>query len=173
MSDGARRFPRGLVAVSGWLAAAVTAAGVTLAAVSVLGSGIFGDSTRTMSQDEVVRALASATESAGTSSPSPNPDTSEPSAGSGEPSGGPPALAGSDPTVVSSAGGSVIARCTGQDVEVLSWTPGQGFRAEKVERGPAPEARVEFESDDRDVKVELRCVEGSPSAEIDDDGDED
>jgi len=160
MSDGARRFPRRLVAVSGWLAAAVTAAGVTLAAVSVLGSGIFGDSTRTMSQDEVVRALASATESAGTSSPYPNPDTSEPSAGS-------------DPTVVSSAGGSVIARCTGQDVEVLSWTPGQGFRAEKVERGPAAEARVEFESDDRDVKVELRCVGGSPSAEIDDDGDED
>ncbi len=166
MSDGARRFPRGLVAVSGWLAAAATAAGVTLAAVSVFGSGIFGDSTRTMSQDEVVRALASATESAGTSSPSPNPDTSEPSAG-------PSALAASDPTVVSSAGGSVIARCTGQDVEVLSWTPGQGFRAEKVERGPAPEARVEFESDDRDVKVELRCVGGSPSAEIDDDGDED
>jgi hypothetical protein len=149
---------------------AALAAGVTLAAVSVLGSGIFGGSTQTMSQEEVDRALAAVTVSpepgtagspapTGTSAPSPTTDPPEP--------------AGSDPTVVSSAGGRVIARCTGSEAEVLSWTPAQGFRTDKVERGPAAEVQVEFESDDRDVKVELRCEDGRPTAEVDDDGGED
>jgi hypothetical protein len=149
---------------------AALAAGVTLAAVSVLGSGIFAGSTQTMSQAEVDRALAAVTVSpepgtagspapTGTSAPSPTTDPPEP--------------AGSDPTVVSSAGGRVIARCTGSEAEVLSWTPAQGFRTDKVERGPAAEVQVEFESDDRDVKVELRCEDGRPTAEVDDDGGED
>jgi hypothetical protein len=33
--------------------------------------------------------------------------------------------------------------------------------------------KVEFESDDNDVRVEIRCVDGVPSSEIDDDGGED
>jgi hypothetical protein len=169
VSDGSRRFPRGL-AVSGWLVTAALAAGVTLAAVSALGSGIFGGSTHTMTQDEVDRALAAATAPAepGTASPPPSAGTSTPSA-TADPTG----PAGSDPTVVSSAGGTVIARCTASMVEVISWTPAQGFRTEDVERGPAREAKVEFESDDDDVRVELRCVDGVPAAEIDDDGGED
>jgi hypothetical protein len=169
VSDDSRRFPRAL-AVAGWLVTVALAAGVTLAAVSVLGSGIFAGSTQTMSQAEVDRALAAVTVSpepgtagspapTGTSAPSPTTDPPEP--------------AGSDPTVVSSAGGRVIARCTGSEAEVLSWTPAQGFRTDKVERGPAAEVRVEFESDDRDVKVELRCEDGRPTAEVDDDGGED
>ena len=169
MSDDSRRFPRAL-AVAGWLVTVALAAGVTLAAVSVLGSGIFAGSTQTMSQAEVDRALAAVTVSPepGTAgSPAPT-GTSAPS-----PTAGPPEPAGSDPTVVSSAGGRVIARCTGTAAEVLSWTPAQGFRTEKVERGPAPEVQVEFESDDRDVKVELQCEDGTPRAEIDDDGGED
>ncbi|MGH8824904.1 MAG: hypothetical protein ACRDVN_10550 [Jiangellaceae bacterium] len=158
MSDDPRRFARGL-AVAGWLATVAVAAAVTLAAVSVLGSGIFGGSTRTMSQGEVARALAAASVS-----PEPGAASSPPAAGSS------PA---SDATVISSAGGSVIARCNGLDAEVVSWTPAQGFRAETVERGPSPEVKVEFEADDRDVKVDVRCVDGRPTAEIDDDGDED
>jgi hypothetical protein len=149
---------------------AALAAGVTLAAVSVLGSGIFGGSTQTMSQEEVDRALAAATVSP-EPGPASSPAPADPSAAS--PTTGAPEPAGSDPTVVSSAGGRVIARCTGTAAEVLSWTPAQGFRTEKVEPGPAAEVRVEFESDDRDVKVELRCEGGTPTAEIDDDGDED
>jgi hypothetical protein len=169
VSDGVRRFPRAL-AVAGWLVTAALAAGVTLAAVSVLGSGIFGGSTQTMSQEEVDRALAAVTVS-------PEPDTASSPAPTGpsaqSPTTGPPEPAGSDPTVVSSAGGRVIARCTGTAAEVLSWTPAQGFRTEKIERGPAPEVQVEFESDDRDVKVDLRCEDGTPTAEIDDDGGDD
>jgi hypothetical protein len=169
VSDGSRRFSRGL-AVSGWLVTATLAAGVTLAAVSVLGSGIFGGSIHTMSQDDVDRALAAVTVS-------PEPDTASSPASTGtsapSPSTDPPEPAGSDPTVVSSAGGRVIVRCTGPEAEILSWTPAQGFRTKKVERGPAPEVQVEFESDDRDVKVELRCEDGRPTAEIDDDDDDD
>ncbi|HET6728422.1 MAG TPA: hypothetical protein VFG96_03325 [Jiangellaceae bacterium] len=171
MSNGSRWFPRAL-AVSGWLVIAALAAGVTLATVSVLGSGIFGGSTQTMSQEEVDRALAVATvspepgtTSPGTTSPPAPTGTSAPSSTIDR--------SGSDPTVVSSAGGRVIARCTGPEAEVLSWTPAQGFRTKKVELGPAPDVRVEFESDDRDVKVELRCEDGNPTAVIDDDGDDD
>lgn len=170
MSDGSRRFPRGL-ALSGWLVTAAVAAGVTLTAVSLLGAGIFGGSTRTMTQDEVARALAVATASSepGTASPPPSTGTSAPPSATTDPTG----PAGSGPTVVSSAGGRVIAECTGALVEVLSWTPAQGYRTKEVERGPAHEVKVEFESDDGDVKIELRCVDGVPSAEIDDDGGED
>ena len=169
MSDGSRRFPRGL-AVSGWLLTAALAAGVTLAAVSALGSGIFGGSLDTMTQDEVDRALAAATAPAepGTASPPP-PTATSPPAATADPTGS----AGSDPTVVSSTGGTVIARCTGSMAEVLAWTPAQGFRTEDDERGPAREVKVEFESDDDDIRVEVRCVDGLPSAEIDDHGGED
>jgi hypothetical protein len=168
VNGASRRFPRTL-AVTGWLVTAALAAGITLAAVSLLGAGIFGGSTRTMSQDEVAQALAATTESPDpriADTPAPTVTSAQPTTGSS----GPAAL--SEPTVVSSAGGTVIARCAGSTVEVLSWTPAQGFRAEEVESGPAREARVEFESDDGDVRVELRCVDGVPSAEIDG-GDED
>jgi hypothetical protein len=63
VNKDARRLPGAAVAVAGWLAVALVATGVTLAAVTLIGSGIFGDSTRTRSQAEVAQALAALTPS--------------------------------------------------------------------------------------------------------------
>ena len=65
MNKDGRRLPGTAVAVAGWLAVALVATGVTLAAVTLIGSGIFGDSTRTRSQAEVAQALAALTPAGG------------------------------------------------------------------------------------------------------------
>ncbi|GGK72024.1 hypothetical protein Ppa06_30240 [Planomonospora parontospora subsp. parontospora] len=61
---------------------------------------------------------------------------------------------------ITTAGGNVIARCDGGLVVLRAWSPAQGFQVDDVERGPAARARVEFESDEADVKVEVRCGAG-------------
>jgi hypothetical protein len=72
--------------------------------------------------------------------------------------------------VITSAGGTVVARCTADGlVELLSWSPAQGFRVDNAERGPAREVKVEFESGDDDIEVKIRCVDGVPMDGEDDD----
>ncbi|MFF0306391.1 hypothetical protein ACFYSC_03130 [Streptosporangium sp. NPDC004379] len=79
-----------------------------------------------------------------------------------------PADAGTPPTpaagaspgrsrLIATAGGNVIARCDGGLVTLRSWSPAQGFHVDKVDRGPDRRARVEFESESGEVKVEVRC----------------
>jgi hypothetical protein len=73
--------------------------------------------------------------------------------------------------VITSAGGTVVARCAADDlVELLSWSPAQGFSVDNAEHGPAREVEVEFESEDDDVEVKIRCVDGVP-VDVDDDDD--
>ncbi|WP_433375521.1 hypothetical protein [Streptosporangium sp. CA-115845] len=65
--------------------------------------------------------------------------------------------------VITTAGGRVIARCKDGLVTLRSWSPAQGFQTDDVERGPADRARVEFESEETEVKVEVTCAaDGSP-----------
>jgi hypothetical protein len=143
----------------GWLAAAVLSTGVTLAAVSSIGSGIFGSSAGPLDRQEVNEALA-------TPSPSVEPTP--------EPTGSPvtepaPTEPVAEPRVITSAGGTVVARCAaGGLVELLSWSPAQGFSVDNAEHGPAREVEVEFESEDDDVEMKIRCVDGVP-ADVDDD----
>ncbi|GAB2461612.1 hypothetical protein GCM10027187_32010 [Streptosporangium sandarakinum] len=71
-----------------------------------------------------------------------------------------PTAAGSPPghsRLIATAGGNVIARCDGGLVTLRSWSPAQGFHVDKVDRGPDRRARVEFESESGEVKVEVRC----------------
>ncbi|HET6755416.1 MAG TPA: hypothetical protein VFH23_15870 [Jiangellaceae bacterium] len=174
MSDNAQRLPRGVVAVAGWFAAAILAAGVTLAAVMVIGSGIFGESTRTRSQAEVAQALASLSPPSGsaaspataTSSPSPSPSPQATGSASNEPSS-PDAGSGSPSRrLIASAGGSVLAQCSGRDIVVLSWTPAQGYRVEEIDQEARHDVEVLFGSEDDEVKVAVRCEEGQPVADI-------
>jgi hypothetical protein len=158
--------------VAGWLGAAVLATGVTLAAVSSIGAGIFGSSAGPLDRQEIAAALSSLSPSASaspphtaTASPSPEPTVSP---GATEPGGTDGDAA---PTVIASAGGTVVARCAGDGlVEVLSWSPAQGFRVDNAEHGPAREVELEFESSDDDIEVKVRCVDGVPTdVEQDDD----
>ncbi len=79
MQQGPRRVARGLGVVGGWVAAAAVATAVTLGAVSMIGLGLFGGSTRPLSQADVNEALAEATASAAPS-PSATPNPSSPDA---------------------------------------------------------------------------------------------
>jgi hypothetical protein len=62
VNKDARRLPGAAVAVAGWLAVALMATGVTLAAVTLIGSGIRGDSTRTRTPADPATSASGAPE---------------------------------------------------------------------------------------------------------------
>jgi hypothetical protein len=145
--------------VAGWLAAAVLSTGVTLAAVSSIGTGIFGSSAGPLDRQEINEALA-------TPEPTGSPTEPEPTGSPTEPEPTDPVA---EPSVITSAGGTVVARCAaGGLVELLSWSPAQGFSVDNAEHGPAREVDVEFESEDDDVEMKIQCVDGVP-VDVDDD----
>lgn len=151
--------------VAGWLAAAVLSTGVTLAAVSSIGTGIFGSSAGPLDRQEIIEALAMPSPSAEpTSQPPATPEQTE------SPATGPaPTEPVGEPTVITSAGGTVVAQCSADGlVELLSWSPAQGFSVDNAERGPDSEVEVEFESEDADVELKIRCVDGVPVDDEDD-----
>ena len=156
------RVQRAALVVVGWLGAAALATAVTLAAVSSIGDGIFGSSSGALDSDEIADALAA---SPPVTQPSEQPAQTPDPTGSPSPEQAatePPAAA--EPTVIATSGGTVVARCSSDDlVEVVSWSPAQGFRVDNAERGPAREVEVEFESGDDDIEVKVQCVDGLPA----------
>ena len=155
--DVAEQLPRGVVVVAGWLAATCLATGVALAAESLIGTGLFGDATRTSSQDEVAEALASLAPLQ-TRPPSADPETPASEAPS------------STRQLITSGGGTVLVECSGQDVALISWTPAQGYRVDDVDREAGHEVEIHFEGEDTEVRVKVRCADGRPVSEIDEDG---
>jgi hypothetical protein len=125
--------------------AATAATAVALVAVSAIGTDIFGGGQDPLSQSEVNSLLSSSTASA-----PPTTSTTQ------EPEGA--------PTVTE--GGTVIARCaTSGLVEILSATPAQGYSVDgddELEDHPS----VKFRSADTEIEIRLRCVTGTPEAEI-------
>ena len=153
---------RPVLAVAGWLGAAALAIGAGLAATDVIGNGLGSSQSPVQSEDAVARALAEAAAtppSAATSpaTPSGSPATAAPSAS-----------AGPDPVrkTFRTSGGTIIARCVGARVQVLSMSPAQGYAVhDGIDRQPQDSAEVEFRSrgdnDDR-VEADLRCSAGAP-----------
>ena len=174
-----------LFGVAAWLLGAATATAGSLLAISLLGQGITGNSGQLLSQDAVTRALAS--EAADVPSP-PAPatarDTGDPTAsapartspaasatasatdvpvtgnGTETATASPPAGG----TVLTSAGGEVVASCEAAGAYLISWSPLQGYEADDVNRGPAATARVAFESGTQLVTMVVSCSAGVPSA---------
>ncbi|HEY3686653.1 MAG TPA: hypothetical protein VGL93_26710 [Streptosporangiaceae bacterium] len=138
---------RRLYAVLGWVAAALAATGVGVAALGALGDGIVGEAAPPMSQTDVRHQLARATATARPSGPAPS------------------RTADAGGVVLAGAGGTVVARClAGGAVQLDSWSPAQGFAAEDVKRGPADRAEIQFESDRTEVKGRITCAAGRPVA---------
>jgi hypothetical protein len=63
-----------------------------------------------------------------------------------------------------SRGGSVVATCSAGSVYLKSWSPAPGFRVHEVQRGPASDVEVTFESGSLEVQMHVRCVSGVPVA---------
>jgi hypothetical protein len=68
--------------------------------------------------------------------------------------------------LISSPGGTVLARCSAAGASLGSVTPAPGYRATRVSGGSAPEATVTFQSGQGQVEVVLRCLAGVPHATI-------
>src|SRR6201991_436609 len=109
-----RRTHPALVALA-WAAAVVVATLVGMSAVGAIGTGILGGGQQPLTPAEVDQALAAAR-----SAPNP-PVAAPPPVSPARPS---PAAA----DVVASPGGTIVARCAGDVVEIVSASPAQGFR---------------------------------------------
>jgi hypothetical protein len=145
-----------------WLAAVAAATAVGMTAVSAIGTDLFGDSSTPLSQSEVDDQLASRTA----------PPTSSPSSSSPPPtsasSSPPPPVVGQQRTV-STAGGTVTARCEAGGVRVLQAVPAQGFRVDPDDDVIDDHPSVKFQAGDREIEVRFRCAGGLPQPEIKDD----
>jgi serine/threonine-protein kinase len=173
-----------LAGVGAWLFGAGTATAGSLLAVSLLGQGIAASPSQQLTGAAVNRALAresrdpgqgvvpappSPVHTSGTARPAATRTTaSRPvrvspasSTASAAPSAvispGPQAAAG---TVLTSAGGTVLAECLAAGTYLVSWSPTQGYETSDVTRGPAATARVVFESAAKSVTMTLTCPDG-------------
>lgn len=163
----------------GWLAVTAAASGISLAAVTLVGASIGDPVAEPLSAEQVRRQLELAGGTGGptgtpTSGPTSAPATGSPTAPTGTVT--PTATTGSEPgqrRVFDTDGGSVAASCTDGLVWLEWWSPASGFSADHVDRGPATEAELEFESDDDRYRLELSCRSGRPvlQTEHDDRGD--
>lgn len=130
-----------------WVVAAAAATAVGLVAVSAIGTDIFGAGQDPLSQSEVDDLLTSRT-----TAPSTTPSAS---------TSAPPA----DKTTVTD-GGTVISRCEGTLVRVVSASPAQGFQVDPDDDELDDHPSVKFVSGEREIEVRLRCAGGVPVADI-------
>jgi hypothetical protein len=182
---------RVVAGVGAWLLGVGAATAGSLLAVSLLGQGIATSTSQQLTESAVQRALAvEATETQGagpaatTGSPSPTPSAARPhqarlsqagqeneatpstqasrSPAASSPSAQPTATPSS--TVLSSQGGSVVTQCRPAGAYLLSWSPAPGYEVSAVSRGPAPTARVIFNSVANSVTMRVSCATGTPTA---------
>lgn len=179
-----RRILFGVVA---WLLGAATATAGSLLASSLLGQGITGNAAQLLTQDAVNRALASesaeppaATQGGPAAPRSATPSPDAPTATPAPPVTASPAVTASaaqdpatataepsdqaDGTVLTSAGGDVVASCQASGAYLISWSPSQGYEVSGVNRGPASAAQVTFYSSSSRVTMVVSCSTGVPTA---------
>jgi len=173
-----------LAGVGAWLFGAGTATAGSLLAVSLLGQGIAASPSQQLTGAAVNRALARESRGPGQGVPSATPSpvhtsgTARPTATrttasrpvrvspvSSTVTAAPPAAALPGPqaaagTVLTSAGGTVLAECLAAGTYLVSWSPTQGYETSDVTRGPAVTARVVFESAAKSVTMTLTCPDG-------------
>ena len=140
-----------MAGVAAWAAALGAALVVGLTAVGAVGAGLLGPGPQPLTPAEVDARLASAEPAAEPVAPASPPAV-------------PPADPGTAPEVIATAGGTVLARCTGGRPEVVSATPAQGFRVQTEDEDGGP--RVRFRAGDMRFEVNLRCVDGRPVGDV-------
>jgi hypothetical protein len=142
-----------VAALVGWVAGAATAVAVGLFALSAINlqPGSQGG------LPQIPAVTAGANPSPATSSP-PSPAATQAAA---------PSSATSVERILTSQGGSVIARCVAAGAYLVSWSPAQGYKAEDVRRGPAGTAKLKFEfRDGGEYVVSVQCLNGIPQASV-------
>lgn len=141
---------RRLIITAGWLAAAILAALVGLLAVNVIGDGLTSPIAQPISQDQVQRELATLPSS---SPPAPAPPS--------------PTKATAEPLSKQTRGGTVVARCDGDNPVIVSLSPAQGFEMHE-RHGADAEFRGTSDNHDR-VKIAVSCSGSGPTVSVRDD----
>lgn len=149
-----------LVVALGWVAAALVATVAGLGGIRLVGDSLTGTPGGVLTEEDVRRALGT-----------------QPSVAAGGSSGAPTATSkmGSKPAATrveasfSTSGGTVIARCTGAEAYLVSWSPRPGYRVDRAEQGPDHEVEVRFEGDAGRSELKISCSDGTPVAETKDD----
>jgi hypothetical protein len=165
---------RFLAGVGAWLLDAGAATGGSLLAVSALGQGLAPAPSQQLTVAAVNQALArEAAEATRSVAPVPpvsssaTPLAPRPKKSSPSPSVTPAAPAPQPvTTVLTSAGGTVVAGCQAAGAYVVSWSPAQGYEAPWVIRGPAATAKVAFEGSRKLITMTISCSAGVPSATV-------
>jgi hypothetical protein len=169
-------WTRALLAVGAWLLGVVGATAGSLVAVSLIGQSITGPSAQQLTVTAINRALAGAGQNAGQNPPAASPGPSvparprPPAPSRHRPAVPAPSAPASTPppagTLLSSAGGSVLAACQKGGVYLISWSPQPGYEADDVIRGPGITARVLFMAGIRGVRMVVSCTGSVPSASV-------
>ena len=156
---------RFVLALGAWLIGAAAATGGSLLAVSALGQGLAAAPGQQLSVAAINRALASEAAERNSTTPQPSPSVSPadtPSPSRHRVTSPAPRATGN--TVLTSQGGTVVARCSAGGAYLVSWSPQQGYGASAVTRGPAASAGVTFEGVQQVVAMVVTCPGGVPSA---------
>jgi serine/threonine-protein kinase len=66
-------------------------------------------------------------------------------------------------TVLTSAGGTLVAQCRPSGAYLVSWSPAPGYEVGAVVRGPASTAQVAFNSAASAVTMTVSCSTGVPT----------
>ncbi|MBB5790704.1 hypothetical protein [Jiangella mangrovi] len=155
-----------------WLAAAAGATAVGITAVGMIGSDIFGSSQDPLTAAEVEQRLstpsAAARTEAPSETPSETPSDSPPVTPSTTPSPAPVEPPAPQPQSIAADGaGTVIAQCNADGtVTVVAATPAQGYEVDSDDDERDDHPQIKFESDDLEVEVRLRCIDGVVTPEI-------
>jgi hypothetical protein len=64
---------------------------------------------------------------------------------------------------LSSAGGTVDARCEGGKATLLSWVPKDSYVVQKVNAGPAVTTAIVFKKKASRIRMTITCVAGVPT----------
>ena len=160
-----------LLGVAAWLVGASVATSGSLLAVSVLGQDLIPVAGEQLSMETVNRALskeAAERIAAGPrrsgARPASRTAPSSPASSATRHPAPPRSPATTGGTVLTSAGGTIVASCAGPRAYLVSWSPQQGFGAGDVVRGPATSAQVMFTGGQLTVTMIVSCRAGTPTA---------
>jgi len=122
----------GLLAIGGWLVAAVLAVGISWSAIDVVRDSVGAS-------QPVATALPPPGEASTSASPSSTRPTAAPTAGG--------------PVVKAGQGGTVTARCVNGRPQIVNAAPRQNFRVESDDSGN----EVQFRSSDHRTEMKVSC----------------
>lgn len=136
----------GLLAIGGWLVAAVLAVGISWSAIGVVRDSVGAS-------QPVATALPVPSEVSTPASPSSTRPTAAPTAGG--------------PVVKTGQGGTVIARCVNGRPQIVNAAPRQGFRVESDNSGN----EVQFRSPDHRTEMKVSCSGLTATVQVDEHSD--